>query len=78
MSRGNAGGNVFLADANRHAFLELFEERLTRYDMICYAFCLMDNHYHLLIETPKANLSQLMRERIVSVIAFCKIGRTMQ
>lgn len=61
MSRGNGGSNIFVEDKNRHIFLELFEELLMRYDIICYAYCLMDNHYHLLIETPKANLSQLMR-----------------
>ena len=61
MSRGNGGENIFVEAADKLAFLELFEELLSRYDVICYAYCLMDNHYHLLIETPKANLSQLMR-----------------
>ena len=61
MSRGNGGENIFIEDADKLAFLELFEELLTRYDVICYSYCLMDNHYHLLIETPKANLSQIMR-----------------
>ena len=61
MSHGNGGENIFVEDANRHAFLELLEELLSRYDVICSAYCLMDNHYHILMETPKANLSQLMR-----------------
>jgi REP element-mobilizing transposase RayT len=39
----------------------LVAELITRYEAICYAYCLMDNHYHLLLETPKANLSQIMR-----------------
>lgn len=61
MSRGNGGENIFIENADKDTFLELFEELLIRYDVICYAYCLMDNHYHLLIETPKANLSQVMR-----------------
>lgn len=61
MSRGNGGENIFIEEADKHAFLELFEELLICYDFICYAYCLMNNHYHLLIETPKANLSQVMR-----------------
>ena len=61
MSRGNGGENIFIEDADKLAFLGLFEELQARYDVICYAYCLMDNHYHLLIETPKANLSQVMR-----------------
>ena len=61
MSWGNGGENIFVEDENKLAFLELFEELLTCYDVICHAYCLMGNHYHLLMETPKANLSQVMR-----------------
>ncbi len=63
MSRGNGGENIFIEDADKLAFLGLFEGLQIRYDVICYAYCLMDNHYHLLIETPKANLSQIKEKR---------------
>lgn len=33
-----------------------------KYSLICYAYCLMDNHYHLFLKTPKANLSQAMHD----------------
>ena len=62
MSRGNGGEEIFVEDEDRQVFLDLLSELLTRHDIICYAYCLMDNHYHLLIETPRSNLSQLMRE----------------
>jgi len=61
MSRGNGGDTIFVEDEDRQQFLGLLAELITRYEAICYAYCLMDNHYHLLIETPKANLSQIMR-----------------
>jgi len=61
MSRGNGGEDIFVEDGDRQVFLDLLAELFTRHDVICYAYCLMDNHYHLLVETPKANLSQIMR-----------------
>ncbi|MDV6345119.1 transposase [Nitrosomonas sp. Is37] len=61
MSRGNGGEAIFAEDEDRQQFLDLLAELITRYQAICYAYCLMDNHYHLLLETPKANLSQIMR-----------------
>ncbi|MGY4707263.1 REP-associated tyrosine transposase [Candidatus Bipolaricaulota sp. J31] len=61
-SRGNAGQEVFLDDEDRLAFLEILAEVVERYRFRCYAYCLMGNHYHLLIETPEANLSRGMRQ----------------
>lgn len=60
-SRGNGGENVFFKDADRIAFLELLGDAAKRFSWICHAYCLMENHYHLIIETPKANLSRGMR-----------------
>jgi len=61
-SRGNARQKVFFADADRALFLNTLAAVLRRYGWICHAYCLMANHYHLLIETPKANLSIGMRQ----------------
>lgn len=43
-------------------FLEVLSEVCERFNWECHAYCLMSNHYHLLIETPDANLSQGMRQ----------------
>ncbi|MGC8763986.1 MAG: REP-associated tyrosine transposase [Acidobacteriota bacterium] len=56
-SRGNARQRVFLGDVDRVAFLEAVASGVARYGFIIHAYCLMDNHYHLLVETPNANLS---------------------
>jgi REP element-mobilizing transposase RayT len=61
-SRGNRQENVYESDADREAFLSILSHVCDRYNWVCYAYCLMDNHYHLLIETPDANLSKGMRQ----------------
>lgn len=60
-SRGNAGGKIFLADKDRLSFLDVLGGVVSRFRWICHAYCLMSNHYHLLIETPSANLSRGMQ-----------------
>ena len=60
--RGNARQKVFFTDADRELFLSTLTGVVTRYHWICRAYCLMANHYHLLVETPKANLSIGMRQ----------------
>jgi REP element-mobilizing transposase RayT len=61
-SRGNARQNIFFTDADRELYLSTLAGVVRRYRWICHAYCLMANHYHLLIETPKANLSIGMRQ----------------
>ncbi len=60
-SRGNARQDIFLDDRDRERFLETLGRMVDRFGWICHAYCLMNNHYHLLIETPRANLSQGMQ-----------------
>lgn len=59
-SRGNGRQKIFLDDQDNRKFLELLEKTVERFNWVCHAFCLMVNHYHLMIETPDANLSQGM------------------
>lgn len=61
-SRGNAREDIFDDDGDRHAFLECLEKVVHRLNWLCHAYCLMNNHYHLVIETPEANLSKGMRQ----------------
>ena len=60
-SRGNALGAIFLNDDNRTRFLDPPGQAIRRYDWYCHAYCLMDNNYHILIETGTANLSKGMK-----------------
>jgi len=60
-ARGNGGDDIFLDDDDRACFLRMFGQEIEQQGWICYAYCLMDNHYHLLIETPEGNLVRGMR-----------------
>ncbi len=61
-SRGNAQRKVFLDDEDRVSFLATLAWVVERFGWICHAYCLMDNHFHLIIETPEPNLSRGMRQ----------------
>lgn len=59
-SRGNRRENIFYSDGDKKVFIGKLNETLNKYHFICHAYCLMDNHYHLFIETPNANISEGM------------------
>jgi REP element-mobilizing transposase RayT len=61
-TRGNGGGDVFFDDQDRQQFLTVLGEVVSRTGWIVHAYVLMNNHYHLLVETPFANLSRGMRQ----------------
>jgi REP element-mobilizing transposase RayT len=61
-SRGNAGDSIFRDDGDREMLLNLLEDVNNRYHWLCHAYCLMNNHYHLVIETLDGNLSKGMRQ----------------
>ncbi len=59
-SRGNERKSVFRTDKDRQRFLSYLESAHHRYGGILHTYCLVDNHYHLLLETPRGNLSQIL------------------
>lgn len=61
-SRGNARQDIYLTDADRQQFLNVLENVCQRFNWAVHAYCLMSNHYHLLIETPDGNLAKGMRQ----------------
>ena len=61
-SRGNARQRVFRDDEDRETFLATLAWVVARFRWRCHAYCLMDNHIHLLIDTPQPNLSRGMRQ----------------
>jgi len=62
MARGNAREPIFADDEDRTAFLDGLVRACERFDWVLWAYCLMDNHYHLLVETRRPSLSRGMRE----------------
>ena len=61
MSRGNEGRNIFFGDDDRQGFLGAVGQFSERFKIDIFAYVLMDNHYHLLIRTQRANLSKAMQ-----------------
>ena len=62
INRGVARGDVFLKDDDFKKFLEILEGAKLRYHFTLHSYCLMNNHYHLLIETRSENLSLIARQ----------------
>lgn len=61
-ARGNERASIFRDDRDRHWLLHGLEQVVERYGWICHSYCLMGNHFHLMLETPHANLSLGMRQ----------------
>ena len=61
ISRGNERMMIFLDEADRTKYLNILNTTIERFNWLCHAYCLMENHYHLMIETPDANLAKGMK-----------------
>lgn len=61
-SRGDRREAIYEDDADREQFLSVLADVVRRFNWVCHGWCLMSNHYHLLVETPDANLSKGMRQ----------------
>ena len=70
MHRGNAGSNIFKSKRDREMLLEYFGKAAERYEIKIHSYCLMPNHYHLVIETPHPNLSQAIKWINVSYVGY--------
>jgi putative transposase len=56
-ARGNERRDIYRDVSDRRRFLETLEEAVERFGVVIHAYCLMPNHYHLLLQTPRANLT---------------------
>jgi putative transposase len=72
--RGNGRQAIFLSDGDRKRFLDLLARSLEIYQVDLLAFVLMDNHFHLIVRTPKANLKEFMRHFNISYTASFNKG----
>ena len=61
-SRGDRREPIFEDDSDRNAFLTVVAQAMERFDAVVLAYCLMGNHYHLVIQTRAGNLSRLMQQ----------------
>ncbi len=61
MNRGAGRRIIFCNNEDRENFLRLLDDIHQRYHVETHAYCLMDNHYHLLLHTPHSNVSRALR-----------------
>jgi len=61
-TRGNNKGRVYVDPTDRYVFLGMLERSQVKYEWIVYSWCLMTNHYHLVLRIPENGLSQGMSE----------------
>jgi REP element-mobilizing transposase RayT len=61
-ARGDRREAIYLCDADRQRWLDLLGEVCMRHHWLCHAYCLMDNHFHIVVETVDGNLSAGMRQ----------------
>ncbi|MBW2630982.1 MAG: transposase, partial [Deltaproteobacteria bacterium] len=77
ITRGNAGCAIFKSIHDREKFFEYLEKVVDRFSIRVHIYCLMTNHFHLLVETPNANLSKVVQWVNVSYATYFnrKTGR---
>jgi putative transposase len=70
MARGDRREAIFLEDKDRLQFLQYLEEGVNRYGVLVHCYVLMGNHFHLVVTTPKANLSKWMHQLTTAYTAY--------
>jgi REP element-mobilizing transposase RayT len=77
INRGNNQEKIFLNDRDKQKFLEYLGKANERFSVIIHTYCLMSNHFHLLVQTPEPNLSRAMQWINVSYATYFnrKCGR---
>ena len=66
MNRGNRHEDIFITDQDRQVFLDALADSCETYHIKLICYVLMSNHFHLLVQTPQANLSEFMRHFLVT------------
>jgi REP element-mobilizing transposase RayT len=74
-TRGNEQKEIFKNQRDREQFLSYLESATERYGAVIHAYCLMSNHYHLMLETPQGNLSQIMKHINSSYTTYYNVKR---
>lgn len=75
IQRGNDRKNIFISDQDRIKFFEYLSVIHTRYKVDIHTYCLMNNHYHLILETKNANLTKAMHYLNTSYTVYFNVKR---
>jgi len=74
-ARGNERKNIFRSRKDYEKFLSYLTDSVHKFGMVLHAFVLMTNHYHLIVESPKANLSSFMHALNSAYTTYFNIKR---
>jgi len=72
-ARGNERSDIFAEEKDKERFLEKLAEGVEQYHVRLYAYVVMTNHYHLLVETPRANVSAFMQQLNTSYTMYYNV-----
>jgi putative transposase len=70
MVRGNSGRDIFLDDDDREKLLRIITNKKRENQFILYAYCLMDNHYHLVLKECDDNISHVMKRINTTYVVY--------
>jgi len=73
IGRGIERRAIFQEEADKESFLKRLRDNLSKSSMRCFAWCVMDNHFHLLLETGKTGLSEFMRRLLTSYAVYYNV-----
>ena len=71
-SRGNGRAEIFWSDDDRQRFLGQLSHHLQMAGVVLYAYVLMDNHFHVLVRTPRANLSAFLQRLLTAYALYAR------
>lgn len=74
-ARGNERKNIFFSKSDYNKFLDYLAESKKKFKIIVHCYVLMGNHYHLILETPEANLSKMMHYVNGSYTSYINVKR---
>ena len=74
-ARGNERKKIFLSKSDYEKFLKYLGDTKKKYNIVIHCYVLMSNHYHLIVETPEANLSKVMHYINGSYTTYFNIKR---
>jgi REP element-mobilizing transposase RayT len=73
--RGNGRRRIFVDDRDRERLLWRLEQSTELYDVRLYLLCLMDTHFHLVVETPRSNISRFMQSVLTGYSVYFDLSK---
>ncbi|HCC07424.1 MAG TPA: transposase [Clostridiales bacterium] len=70
MIRGNEKKNIFIDEIDKYKFIKILREKILKTNSIIYAYCLMDNHVHMIVKENTTSISELIKSINVNYVGY--------